>query len=295
MVYSRYKGTREIIIMFKRSMKEHDIIIIILFTFLCIIFVLVPPFNQTSARVFLGLPFLIFLPGYSLTIALFPRRDDLSEIERTVISFGMSIIVVPLLGFGLNYTSFGIRVTSILILVSTFIISLSLIAWFRRMKVPIEDRFQVQVATLLKFNLGHSILDKCLSIILIVVIIGSFSTLIYVVSTPNVDGRFTEFYLLGLNGTTSDYPTELNVGEDGKMIIGIMNQEFENVTYLLNVNFNGSLIYEEHFFLIENEKLEIPFKFKSTNKLENQKLEFILYKNEEKEAYRTLHLWVNIN
>lgn len=275
-------------------MKDIDLKLTVLVTLLCIPFVILPKLNETPMRIIFVLPLLLFLPGYSFIVALFPKKYELGEIERGALSFGLSIAIVSMLGLALNYTLFGIRLTPILILLSLFTISLSIIAWARRMKLPAEKRFRVPFERLLKINLGQSVLDKCLSIILIASIIGSSAILVYVVVTPKTGESFTEFYLLGPNRIASDYPTVLNVGEKGKVIIGIMNQEYKNVTYLLEVNFNGLSIHKEHIFLIENEKLEITFTFKATEKGKNQKLKFILYKNQQREAYRKLHLWVNI-
>ena len=245
-------------------------------------------------RIFIGLLLVLFLPGYSLNALLFPKKDDLGGIERVALSFILSLAVVPLLGLVLNFTTFGIRLVPVLIILSTFTISFSIFAYVRRLKLPAEERFRVPFDRLLKVSLGKSVLDKGLSIVLIASIIGSSATLAYVVVKPKTGERFTEFYLLGPNGIASDYPTDLKVEEEGKLIIGIINREYENVNYRLEVNFNGSLIYKENVFLIENEKLEIPFTFKATNKGENLKLEFILFKNKEKEIYRILHLWVDI-
>ena len=132
------------------------------------------------------------------------------------------------------------------------------------------------------------------SIILVVSIIVSSSILIYLIVTPKPNEKFTEFYLLDPNEKASDYPVDLMVGEEGKVIIGIVNHEYENITYLLEINFNGFLIYEEQIFLIENEKCETPFTFRAIEKGENQKLEFLLYKNQKIEAYRKLHVWIRV-
>lgn len=160
--------------------------------------------------------------------------------------------------------------------------------------MPVEERSRVPFKRLLKVNLGQSVLDKGLSIVLIASIIGSSITLVYFMVTPKTGERFTEFYLLGPNGTAFDYPTDLRVGEEGKVIICIVNHEYENVTYRLEVNFNSSLIHGEQVFLIENEKRERPFTFQATEKGENQKLEFFIYKDQQTEAYRTLYLWVSV-
>lgn len=245
-------------------------------------------------RIFLGFFLTLFLPGYSFIAILFPKRNDLDGIERVALSFILSLAVVPLLGLILNFTPFGIRLVPILIVLTAFTISASLVAWFRRFKLPAEERFRIPFERLLKINLGPNFLDKVLSIFLIASIIGSSATLVYVVVKPKTGERFTEFYLLGPNGTTFDYPIDLKIGEDGKVIIVIINHEYENVTYLLEINFNGSLIHEEQVLLIKNEKWEIPLTFKATKKGENQKLNFLLYKGQQIEAYRILHLWISI-
>ncbi|CAD7776854.1 hypothetical protein FHEFKHOI_02017 [Candidatus Methanoperedenaceae archaeon GB50] len=103
--------------MFKRL--PEDLALVILFTLSCIPFVLIPPLNETPIRMLLGLPLVLFLPGYSLIAVLFPRRDDLSVIERIALSFGLSIAVVPLLGLALNYTPLGIRLSPVLITLSS--------------------------------------------------------------------------------------------------------------------------------------------------------------------------------
>jgi len=271
-----------------------DLLLTILSTLLLMLFISVPSLNDTPIRMILGLPLTIFVPGYSLVAASFPRRDILDGVERVSLSFGLSIAIVPLLGLALNYTPFGIKLIPVLMVLSTFTISLSLTAWIRRLRLPAEERYRDPFERLLKVNIGQNVLDKGLSIVLIASIIGSSATLVYVVVKPKTGERFTDFYLLGPNGTASDYPTDLKVGEEGKVIMGIVNHEYENIIYILEVNFNGTLIYKENVFLIENEKLEIPLIFKAKEKGEDQKLEFLLYKDQQIEVYRTLHLWINI-
>jgi hypothetical protein len=63
-------------------------------------------------RYFLGVIFVLFLPGYSLIKALFPEKE-IDNIERTALSVGMSLALVPITGLILNYTPWGIRTTSI--------------------------------------------------------------------------------------------------------------------------------------------------------------------------------------
>ena len=101
------------------------------------------PKRNFAIRIILGLPLVLFLPGYALIAALFPRKDDLDGIERIALSFGLSIAITPLLGLALNYTPFGIRLTPILIVLSVFTIALAIGAYVRRSRIPEEDRFVV--------------------------------------------------------------------------------------------------------------------------------------------------------
>ncbi|MGB2728529.1 MAG: DUF1616 domain-containing protein [Halobacteriota archaeon] len=238
------------------------------------------------------------LNRYSLIAALFPRKDDLDAIERIALSFGLSIAITPLLGLALNYTPFRIRLSPVLIVLSIFTISLALIAYARKSMVPEEDRFVVDFTAFFKniepFKATDTKIDRILSVILIISIILAISMTVYVVVTPKEGEKFTEFYVLGPNGKADDYPTNLKVGEEGKVIIGIVNHEYANVTYPLEVRLNGEVIDEKSIDLTHNETWESPFTFRTTKAGEDQKLEFLLYKNREPEPYRSLHLWVDV-
>ena len=277
-----------------------DLALVILFTLLCIPFALIPPLNEISpVRIILGLPLVLFLPGYSLIAALFPRKDDLDGIERIALSFGLSIAITPLLGLALNYTPFGIRLSPVLIVLSVFTISLAFGAYVRRSRISEEGRFVVDFGVLSKnikesFKTTDTKIDRALKIILIISIILAISMTVYVIITPKQSEKFTEFYVLDQNRTAEDYPRNLKIGEEEKVIIGVVNHEYTNVTYQLEVKLNGELIDKKSIDLMHNETWECPFTFRATRAGEDQKLEFLLYKERVKEVYRSLHLWVDI-
>ncbi len=161
----------------------------------------------------------------SLIAALFPRKDDLDGIERIALSFGLSIAIVPLLGLALNYTPFGIRLSPILIVLSVFTIALAVGVYIRKSMIPEEDRFVVNFDEFKDFLLAQvffykkkKCIDRIISVILVISIILAISMTVYVIVTPKEGEKFTEFYVLGPNGTASDYPTNLKVGEKGEVI-----------------------------------------------------------------------------
>jgi hypothetical protein len=73
-------------------------------------------------RYALGVIFILWLPGYTFVKALFPKQlpiktseKDLDTIERTALSIGMSLALVPIIGLLLNYTPWGITLTPIIL------------------------------------------------------------------------------------------------------------------------------------------------------------------------------------
>jgi len=156
-------------------------------------------FPNNILRIILGLPFVLFFPGYTLMAALFPRRGGMGSIERVALSFGSSIAVVPLIGLILNYTPWGIRLESTLWFIASFIFITAAIAWFRRRKLPKEERFGGEFQLKMP-SWGTSVRDKALSIILALAIVGALGMMGYVIAVPKAGEKFTEFYILGQEG-----------------------------------------------------------------------------------------------
>jgi uncharacterized membrane protein len=277
-----------------------DLVLLILLTVVCIPFVLVPPLNETPVRIILGLPLVLFLPGYALIATLFPRKDDLDGIERVALSFGLSIAITPLLGLALNYTPFGIRLAPILTVLSVFTILLAIGAWIRRSTIPEEDRFILDIGAFFRtikesFNAAETRTDKILTVFLLFSIVLAITVTAYVIVVPKEGEKFTELYVLGPGGMAEDYPTNLTVGEEGEVIIGVVNHEYALTIYQLEVRLEGELLDQKSIELVHNETWDGPFLFKAMKKGDDQKLEFHLYKEGEKEPYRSLHLWVDVS
>ena len=93
-------------------------------------------FPSNILRIILGIPFLLFFPGYALAAALFTKGRGMDAVERVALSFGLSIAVVPLIGLILKYTPWGIRLETVLYSVASLIFITSAIAWIRRRVAP---------------------------------------------------------------------------------------------------------------------------------------------------------------
>lgn len=276
-----------------RKRVQNELLLLNIITVLLII--VIAFFPSSTLRIVLGLPFLLFFPGYTLIAALFPRRTQIGSIERVALGFGLSIAVVPLIGLILNYTPWGIRLYPILISVTIFILASSLIAWYRRHRLAKGERFTVPLNLSLPPWKGQGFADKAVSVILIVAILGAIGSLGYVIAAPKVGERFTEFYIEGLEGKAENYPKELAVGEEGKVIVGIANREHETVSYRVEVAIDGARYDEIGPVMLHHEdRWEREVVFVPARLGDNQKVEFLLYKQEQNEAYQRIHLWVNV-
>ncbi len=250
-------------------------------------------------RIALGLAFVLFFPGYTLIAALFPRKGDLDGVERLALSFGLSIAVVPLIGLILNYTPWGIRLEPIMISLLIFITVMSGISLYRRWKLNPGDRFDIEFKSgflrLLPGWRSRGFADKLLTVLLVMAIVGAIGTLAYAFAKPKVGERFTEFYVLGSEGKAENYPRKLILGDKGAVLLGIVNQEHESVSYRAEMYIDGAKIGEVGPVALDHgKKWEQEITFVPTRAGTSQKLEFRLYKGMESAPYRTLHIWLDV-
>ena len=137
--------------------------------------------------------------------------------------------------------------------------------------------------------------DRGLSVILTLTILGALGTLGYAIASPKAGERFTEFYIEGLEGKAADYPKDLVVGEEGKVIVGIINRERETVTYRVEVAIDGVKNNEVGPVILDHDgKWEQIIGFTPGRAGDDQRVEFLLYRQGQKEVYRRLHLWVDV-
>lgn len=251
-------------------------------------------FPSNVLRVVLALPFLLFFPGYTLMAALFPRRERMDAIDRIALSFGISIAIVPLIGLILNYSPWGIGLEPALYSVSSFILATSIIAWLRRRRLPEPEKFGINFQLRLP-GWDGSMRDKTLSVVLVFTILGALGILGYVIASPKTGEKFTEFRVLDTAGEVAHYPQELSVGTAGNVILHIVNHEYQEVPYRIEIRSSGVIIKEVGPVKLQHEqKWEQKVGFTPISVGGNQKVEFVLFKVGDDEPYQSLHLWLNV-
>jgi len=273
--------------------RSSDLILIVACTLALVPIILIVPW-ASPVRIALGLPFVLFFPGYTLIAALFPKKGDLEPVERIALSFGLSLAIVPLIGLGLNYSPWGIRLQPILASLAFFIVTAASIAAHRRWTLPLEEAFVIPLNAML-LNWRHASLTDQVLTAAIALAVAGLGMAIYIAATRGNGEKFTEFYILGSDGKAEDYPTEVFVGERVKLQVGVINHEGEKVNYRIEVRANGRLVSTlGPLELADEEKWERLISFTLPEEGERQKVEFLLYKGPGGEPYRKVHLWMDV-
>jgi uncharacterized membrane protein len=93
------------------------------------------------ARAIVGLPLVLFAPGYALVAAAFPA-SPLGTIERLLFSLGASLALAALAGLLLHWTALGLRPVAWAVALGNLTLVASLIALIRRWRQPAVDTVQ---------------------------------------------------------------------------------------------------------------------------------------------------------
>jgi len=254
------------------------------------------PVPLSLLRLLLGLAFVLFVPGYALQAALFPREDALDGPERLALSIGLSVAIVPPLALLLDRLPWGIRLWPIVIGEGLAIALLSAVAVVRRRRLPPEARPTVAFNLDLKGwwatqDRAARVLYGVLAGALLLALISAAA----IILTPKAGEQFTEFYLLGPEGLAESYPRETTPGQALSVTAGIANREGQAAEYRIEVLVEGELIGTAGPLTLEDDEVwEAPVTYALPRAGDDQQVEFLLYRDGAQEPYRHLRLWINV-
>jgi len=302
-----------------------DLIFVIVWLLASVLVIYLPVLNVFPVRYVLTIPLMLFIPGYCFIAALFPKESDISFIERIALSFGFSIALVSLIGLGLNFTPWGIRLDPIVISITVFTLLMILVAYYRRANLPFVERFNVPFHALESrihqefLPSGESKITRFLSVLLVIVILIAILTTTYVIVFPKEGERYSEFYILGNNRTADDYPSFIIAGRNYPMYIGIGNHEYRYINYTIetwmaredfdkhtNISSVNVMDLNNRLSLIlgHNETSVLPVNL-SVKKTGYNRLEFLLFndsvpgpdvigRDRINASYRNVNLWITV-
>ena len=291
-----------------------DLIIIVIWSVLAVAGALLLP-DGNAGRIILAIPLIIFIPGYSMVSALWPQgladepddkennpeKREIDNLERVALSFGLSIAIAALIGIGLN-SIWDISFVPILSSLFGFIVITSSFAWYRRMTLPVENRFSVSFVVEFKSILGEwTQVDKVIAVFLVISLIVAGSVLAYMVITPPDGENFSELYILDQNYTIEHFPTNLTANETGTIIIGVVCHEYEVTNYTVVVTLSNMTGERQNISLmtynivLEHEGMNETMFLFQINETGEYKLKIELYKEYAPTPYLESHLWVRFN
>ena len=149
--------------------------------------------------------------------------------------------------------------------------------------------------TSVRFQVMKISIDKVLIAVLIAALLGGVASLGFTIASPAGGRGFTEFYIVGLDGKAGGYPNDLLIGEEGEVRIGIISREHKIASYRVTIRIEGIRQTETGpLTLAPDEKWEGVVGFRPQKMGDNQRVTFLLYKNESIEPYLELFLWVDV-
>src|SRR2546426_8183104 len=185
----------------------------------------------------LALLLVLFLPGYTITATVFPRRGEMDWIERIAMSIGLSLAVVPLLGVVLASTPAGVRIEAVVGSLLLVTLGLCVVAYEQRMVLAPEDRLSLSIEVEGPRVGDLPAMDRALALGVAAALVLGAGGIAYALANPPPKTGFTEFYMLDRNGGVypSAYPTQLNASQEGTVILGVANHERRDMTYTIRV------------------------------------------------------------
>jgi uncharacterized membrane protein len=312
-----------------------DLVAILVVLCAAVAAIFLPGVRETPIRFLLGVPLVLFVPGYVVVAALFPARasstidrrwptDGLDGIARIGLSLGLSIIIVPLLALLVNFSPLSLTLEPIVAGLAAFTLLGTFVAAARRLALPSADRFRVPYQEWFAAAQRRGTSDgsrsalavKAFLVVSVVLAVGSVG---YAVGVPQQGEQFTEFYLLSENESgefvAENFTGNLSVGERQPVTVGVTNYEHEPMSYsvvaqLQRVNSTGEGItvqQRESLGQLQTGEIAAGEQWRSELALEpsmtgdEQRLLFLLYRGDPPAnptadtAYQRMHLWVNVS
>ena len=299
-----------------------------------------------------GLTFVTFAPGYALVAAVFPESGVTSGsqrgggvlkwfsgrahrpkqgsashlyergvggVERFVLSVGLSLAVVPLVGMWMDSTGRPLRPVPVVSAVGAVTLVLLAVATVRRLRLPAEDRFTVALGgwmTLRERGAFETRADVALTVLLAVCVLFAAGSVGYAMVTPPAGD--TEFSLLTENESgalvAEGFPTEFERGESEPLVVSVANEgsgpkDYTVVVLLQRVEGEGDTAVVSETRVLDERAFGVPsgetrierYDVAPTITGDRLRLSFLLYRGEPPErattgnAYRRVQLWIDVS
>jgi uncharacterized membrane protein len=254
-------------------------------------------------RLILGFAFVLLLPGYCLTVALFPHADDFDSTERLGMSLGLSVALIPLLALALDQLPWGIGLWSIVIGEAGLMLVAMLAGVWRRSGLEAGRAYAPDFSWRprrwwpeLDKSEQQTFVFTCLALLI------AAASVIWIFAWPSSADYRTEFYMLGSRGLADEYPREAVVGQELGVTLGVTNKERSSHTYRVEVwvedTWNTSRREQVASYgpieLKRGTGSESPIAWRMPWSGPDQQVELLLFDGDGTSPYRRLLLFIDV-
>ncbi len=255
-------------------------------------------------RLFLGIVYVLWIPGYCLTAALFPAVDDLTKVERVGLSLGLSVACIPVIALLLDHLPWGLQLWPILLAEYVSTLIFMVIALWRRSRLPVDRVYTVDFTwqprrwwqTLPAF-------EKRVFLIVSAAVLTAVIAVLWTFLVPSSAETMTEFYMLGKVGLAEDYPRQAIEGQELSTSLGLRNLEHSAHTYWVEVwvedTWNPGRRQQVAGYgpltLAHSANQEWLITWRMPWAGQDQQVHFLLFTDGRPEPYRRLRLFMNVD
>jgi uncharacterized membrane protein len=236
-------------------------------------------------------PLLLFLPGYAFLSALFPGRPsrdaaDASPLsrsarfgevrsieergitwgERSALSFGLSIVWLPILALVLAATPWSLEVDPIFAILAAFILGFTAVGAVRRARLPPGERFVLPYRRWLadaRVAFSRSPADTLLTAVLALSMLAALASIGYALAVPTNATTTSEVYVGTINDSNGSdrlvyegYPEAFVEGQPVTLAVGIENQERRPIDYTIVAQFQRVEVSNENVQVLERREAQ---------------------------------------
>jgi len=279
--------------------------------------------SDSVLTLLVGVPFLVFLPGYAIVSALFPehpvtestgpmaapRNSGPNWAVRIALSLLLSGLIVGVLGVVLDWVATISLALAVAAIVAVTLVGVA-VASVRRSRQPAEYRASPVSGEVPALLPAGSTRQRATLALAIVALLGA-TVFVGVAPTQGQGESYSEAYVLteGENGdlVAEGYPTTFVAGEGHPLTIGLENHEHETVSYEIvvvaqTVAEDGSVTEQEQVDqfgaeLGRGETTMIERQIAPTTTGQERRLVFEVYENaapENADPDHTMHLWIDV-
>jgi uncharacterized membrane protein len=249
------------------------------------------------ARLILGLLAVLVLPGFALSVLLFPRPQDADAFERAALTVGLSVVQLPLLVLALDRGPWGLTVTSTVTALVGATCGWCLLATLRVVQLAGRGaggtgwpagtrRGQRRGRPTTRLEGATLLAGAALAGVTVL-------ALLTIVREPSLP-RTTEFAVLGQGGLAEDYPRSAAPGEPVQVAVMVTNREGQPAEYQAVARLRGQDLARTPPLRLEsgetwNGTLELALREYGLE----QRVELLLLRGTAGEPYRRLQLVID--